>query len=343
MNYRGARGFSIRDMCFGLAALAVVGALVVAGSAGARKRSQLAAAQNQLRWIAGVTTSYAADFEDRMWGLSWREGELPHSTPGLPTIAGSSLMATAVQAIDLLHRRAGRTDIPVPSSWYTAAMYSHLPLLDYLDRDGPDLSFVSPGDKHRLNWTKDPQELHDQGFWQPYQEPWGGAGPVPVAQRRWPYSSSFQTPPVIVSTPVEGSDAVSQGSSHPLYWAPSGATFQGCNLASVAYPAQKVLLHESSSWYTGAEFRYYADPRASINVLTADGSARLLATEGTNHGWRPGSPTSSGHTLFTYEPRIWEGPRPPVGESRMIGRYRFTRGALAGRDFGGPEVDTGQP
>lgn len=335
MTNRPPRAFAIRDLCFGLAALAIAAALVLATTAGARKRAQLAAAQSQLRWIAGVTSSYAADFEDGMWGLSWKAGVV-YPFGGGTAIESTDLRANAMQAIDLLHRRAGRPDMQIPSSWYTAAMYSHLPLLDYLDRDAPDLSFVSPGDKHRLNWTKDPQNLHDEGFWLPYQEE------PTVDAKRWPYSSSFQTPPAIVSAPVQGSDAVSQGSEHRHYNTPGAATFQGCSLASVVYPAQKVLVHESSSWYTGGEFRYYADPRASVNVLAVDGSARLLPTAGTNHGWRPGYPTSSGHTLFNYHARVWEGPPLPAGESRMIGRYRFTRGGLAGRDFGGPEVDTGQ-
>lgn len=103
-------GFAMRDLCFGLAALAVAAALVIAASAGARKRAQLAAAQNQLRWIAGVTTSYAADFEDRIWGLSWKAG-VWYPFAGHTVIQPTDLRANAVQAIDLLHRRAGRPDM----------------------------------------------------------------------------------------------------------------------------------------------------------------------------------------------------------------------------------------
>jgi type II secretory pathway pseudopilin PulG len=336
MSTRRRRAFTLRDLCFGLATLGLAAAIVLAATTGVRKRAQLAAAQNQLRWIAGVTSSYAADFEDRMWGLSWEAGE-PYAFRGGTWVAPTGLIAAAAQATDILDRRAGRTDIPVPFSWYAPAAYSHLPLLDYLERDGPDPAFVSPGDKHRLNWTKDPRELHDKGFWLPYQE-----SPTPET-KRWPYSSSFQAPPAIISAPAVGPDAVRQADTHGRYTAPSATTFQGCELASIAFPAQKVLLHESSSWYTGVEFRYFADPRASVNVLTADGSARLLSTAGANRGWRPEFPTSANPTLFIYEPRVWEGPLLPIGERRLSGQYRYTRGALAGRDFGGPEIDTGQP
>src|SRR5690606_32646480 len=148
-----SRAFTLRDLCFGLAALAVAAALITTATTGARKQARMASAQSQLRWIAGVTSSYAADFDDRMWGLSWQRGALPHSTPGLPTVAASGRTATAVQMVDILRRR-GRPDMPVLSI-YAGAFYSHLPLLDYLDKNAPDLNFVSPGDKHRLNWTKD--------------------------------------------------------------------------------------------------------------------------------------------------------------------------------------------
>src|SRR5690606_6583646 len=151
-----SRAFTLRDLCFGLAALAVAAALMTAATAGARKQARMASAQGQLRWIAGVTSSYAADFDDRLWGLSWQKGVLPHSTPGLPTMAGSGKTAIGVQVIETLHRR-GRPDMRiVPPNWYPGVLYNHIPLLDYLDRDAPDLSFVSPADEHRLNWTKNP-------------------------------------------------------------------------------------------------------------------------------------------------------------------------------------------
>jgi hypothetical protein len=45
---------------------------------------------------------------------------------------------------------------------------------------------------------------------------------------------------------------------------------------------------------------------------------------------------------MTHSPTIWEPPRPPGASGIVDGRIRWTRGGIAGRDFGGPEVDTGQ-
>jgi type II secretory pathway pseudopilin PulG len=337
------RAFTLRELWVGLATLTIAAAILFVTTTGARKRAQLAAAQNQLRWIAGITASYAADFEDRMWGLSWQAGELPHSDPTLPATAPTSLTATRVQAIDILRRR-GRPDMEVPPGWYAPSLYSHLPLLDYLDRSAPDLSFVSPGDKHRLNWTKKPEELHDQGFWQPFQEPYGGSGPVPPEHKRWPYSASLQVPPAMISEPVSGQHAIRSGQTHRMYViSPFDLILKPVAMTSVAYPSQKVLLHESASWYTGTEVRLFAHRSASVNVLVADGSARILATSESNSGWNPQAPTWHVPTYFDYVPSPWEGPSPDPSEVIHAGHYRFTRGGPAGRDFGGPEIDTGQP
>ncbi|MFG0283255.1 MAG: hypothetical protein ACF8R7_02440 [Phycisphaerales bacterium JB039] len=327
------RGFTIRDLCFGLACLAIALALLMAASGQLRKRSQSTTAQNQLRWIAGVTASYVADYQDSLWGLSWRAGET-YPFQGGTTVPSTGMIAAAYQAIDILNRR-GRPDINPPGSWYPAPLYSHLPLLDYLDRDPPDRSFVSPGDKHRFNWTKDPERLHDQGFWLPYQESPG------ATNKRWPYSSSFHVPPAIVTSPYSGSGAVTQGFTHRSWNVPSTVELRPILLSDVVYPAQKVHIHESHSWYHGPQVDSYAYPRARVHVLSADGTAQSLAARDANLGWQPTRPDTAAATIFQYSPSLWEGP--PVPDSLMEARYRFTRGGPTGRDFGGPEVDTGQP
>ena len=59
-------------------------------------------------------------------------------------------------------------------------------------------------------------------------------------------------------------------------------------------------------------------------------------------GFRPNQPTAPLATQFSYSPLWFEPPAIPNG-GIMFGRYRWTRGGLTGRDFGAPEVCTGQP
>jgi hypothetical protein len=39
-----------------------------------------------------------------------------------------------------------------------------------------------------------------------------------------------------------------------------------------------------------------------------------------------------------YEPALWEGPAPAPTDRRILGMYRWTRGGLAGVDFGAREI-----
>src|SRR5690606_11679394 len=110
------RGGTIPELLAGLAALALLATLVIPGAARMRAETRAASSLSQLRWIAGVTSSYAADSADEFWGFWWKAGELPHSTPGLPTLASSDLNAAAVQAIEILHRKADRRDMQVPAA-----------------------------------------------------------------------------------------------------------------------------------------------------------------------------------------------------------------------------------
>src|SRR5690606_20338248 len=109
------RGGTIPELLAGAAALALLGALILPAAARMRAESRTASSLSQLRWIAGVTSSYAADSEDRFWAFSWKAGTLPHSTPGLPTFASTDINAAAVQAIEILHRLGGRADMRVPT------------------------------------------------------------------------------------------------------------------------------------------------------------------------------------------------------------------------------------
>ncbi len=79
-----------------------------------------------------------------------------------------------------------------------------------------------------------------------------------------------------------------------------------------------------------------------------DGSASQRSHDDCNPGWHPQQPTLSSPISFQYAPSSlgWE-PNNAVGTQTAqvvnAGYQRFTRGFLTGRDFGGPEMCTGQP
>jgi hypothetical protein len=306
----------------------------------ARKTARLTVCTANMQQLAVATQSYASDFQDRIFAFTWQPNvEYPFGETRVKRSSTTPTGAAALQAIDILHRRADRSDLQVPGSWIPHVLYTHLVIQDYLAARLPEPTVVCPEDRHRLNWQKDPKELHDQGYWQPYQEPEGGSGPVPPAQKRWPYSASYQTVP----PSYDKNNDIYQAGTHRTYFIPTAAVLGKTNLGSVTFPAMKVHLHDSHQRHMGnKEPRYFAYKDARQPLAFFDGSVRIELTADSNEGWNPNSKTSPVPMRYRYQPSIWESSPPDPSEALVIGHYRWTRGGLQGVDFGANEIDTGQ-
>lgn len=315
-------GFAIPDAAALTIAAALLAALMLAGAT--RHHARAAGTQGQLRWIAGVTQSYAADNQDKLWGLSWSKA----TTPG----AGSELEAAALQIQDIVHRRHSR-DFVASSNWFCTQWYSHMPLADYLDLDLPMIEFVSPEDAVRLPWARDPEGFYLGEYLplQPYPRP---------DTYRWIYSASYQTAPHYSWDPLSGEDAVRSAGTQGTYTIGELARITQRRLADFAFPAQKVHTHAGEQF--APQRIYFGDPAAQVPMLMADGSAAVNRTADANLGWDPLVPRRlETYMRYRYDARTWEAPAPSFEPGALIpGRYRFTRGGPAGRDFGGPEIDT---
>ncbi|MCH7792588.1 MAG: hypothetical protein IID31_09955 [Planctomycetes bacterium] len=344
IHRRGHRGGGFaRVEAAAIGFVVVVGvALMLAVSPSGRRAAMVNRDLANLRQIGAWTFAYGNDYEDVHPSFT----SAPNSQwPALrPT--GFPIPDAAKQAIDIIRRRTGRVTFPLPGNWIPHVLYTHLVLADYLDRQLPDSFLVSSGDRYRMNWLDDPINKHDLGFWQPFQQPTPGSGPVPPSQKRWAYSSSYQTPPAFYD---EGQNhwsgrrpVLSQG-SHNSYYVPSGVVLRGQNMSGIAFPGQKVLFFDNGSWYTSRRAQYYAVETSTASALMCDGGAALRRTAEANQGWRPVRPWAATPTRFIYQPRPWE-PATANGQlsEQLIGYYRWTRGGIMGRDFDGPEIDTGQ-
>ncbi|MFG0285092.1 MAG: hypothetical protein ACF8R7_11770, partial [Phycisphaerales bacterium JB039] len=267
-----------------------------------------------------ATQSYAADYADRIFAFSWQPGvQYPFGAARSPRSASDPMAAGALQAIDILHRRADREDMTVPSQWIPHVLYTHLIIQDYLASRLPEPMVVCPEDRQRRNWQQRPRELFDQGFWLPAQ-------PIPSeANKRWPYSSSYEAVPAS----YDRSNMLHQGASPGTYFAPAGTVFGETRLTSAQFPGGKVHFQDSQQRHLGAE-RFYAYADARVPLLFFDASVRIELTADSNPGWQPNDPQSPEPTRFRYDGDILEG------------HYRWTRGGLAGVDFGAGEIDTGQ-
>ena len=223
-------------------------------------------------------------------------------------------------------------------------LYTHLVLNDYLAQRLPEKMVVSPEDEHRINWQNDPQNLHDQGAWQPFQNPESGA--VPGSAFRWPYSSSYQ----VVVASYDRNQSRWNGTlprispvGHNSFSVPT-TPLGDLRMSMVSFPGSKVHVMDSEGRHTGRVNRYFAHDDAKVVVHMFDGSASFRSTRDANVGWNPTQPNRLvTRRTIAYNPRAWEAPAPDVrNDRRTFPYYRWTRGGLKGIDFEANEINTGQ-
>jgi prepilin-type N-terminal cleavage/methylation domain-containing protein len=351
----GKRGFTLIELLVVIAIIALLIGILLPALAEARRLARLSICQSDESQHGKGQGSYAADFEDRTYSFTWRRGHTESTFSDLraQAVAGPDTAAAAAQAIDILRRRAGRSDIAPIASWIPHVLYTHLVLQDYWASRLPEKVVVCPEDRPRLDWQEDNGKLFDAGFWLPYQ-------PAPSAiNKRWPYSSSYHVVPATYD--VNQSRDINQTSGATVqarlyqggldssqYLIPGNANLGGTRLADVAFPGQKVQLYDEQARHFGQE-RYYAYTDAKAPLLFFDGSVRVIQTREANPGWNPNSPGQNIDTHVVYQPDVWESPvrggpnplPPPNGSEVLPAWYRWTRGGLKGVDVGGSPIPAG--
>jgi prepilin-type N-terminal cleavage/methylation domain-containing protein len=335
------KGFTLIELLVVIAIIALLIGILLPALGEARRAAKLAISLSNLRQFSVAGATYASDFDDRIYAFT----AAPNSTyPDIKALAtGTPLRQAVGQSIDIIRRRTGRDNFPLPSSWIPHVLYTHLVLNDYLAQRLPEKMVVSPEDEHRINWQDDPQNLHDRGAWQPFQNPESGS--VPGSAYRWPYSSSYQV--VVASydknqSRWNGSLQRLSPAAHNSYFVPA-VPLGDLRMSSVSFPGSKVHVQDSEGRHSGRVDRYYAHEDAKVVVHMFDGSAAFRATRDANVGWNPTSPNANRPAVYTFNPRAWEAPNTEPGRpERLKGYYRWTRGGLKGVDFEADEINTGQ-
>lgn len=346
MTQRPVRAFVLVELLALAAVAGVLVALLIVGSSDTRRQARLGDCTANMRGIGDAAAAYGADYAERVWSFSWRKGVNCLAVPGggcQPVVATSDSTAGAYQALDILRRRAGRYDIQQISSWVPHFSYSHLVLADYQSRELPDPTSVCPEDQPRLCWSSDPLAF-DRCECVPFPGPPATCGTN--GGKRWPYSSSYQLPPSWFSADnAQGVvNTISQAGSHNTFMVPSNAPLGRRLLSEVQFPSNKVMLYDTQARHFGPRTAFFAYAEARQPLLFADGAVSVRVAGDANPGGQPNIPSSPNHTIINYfptpAPHDWESPplNGQPSESGLLGRFRFTRGGLRGRDFGGPEI-----
>ncbi|MCA9277765.1 MAG: hypothetical protein H6815_03155 [Phycisphaeraceae bacterium] len=328
-------GFALIELAVVLATCATVLVLLIPALLNMRKEARLATDLGKFHNIAGWTDSYAADFENHFPIFSWQGGETYSAS--LPTLmfAQDDLQAAANQAIEIIRTAGGRSDITQIISWIPHPSYGHLVLAQYADRPLLGTDFVSAADRHRINWTKDPQNKFEVNFWLPYQPVYSGS-----TAKRWPYSASYEFNPAMWDRGAVAHLRVYQTTSTSQYSIPGMADLGPHLRSEMRYPSNKAVVYDKHSRHFDRNGAYFWLPEAKIPVLFGDGSASVRSIADANLSMSPNMPTYTAvSTQATHTPSTWE-PQLPGGAPSMflIDRIRWTRAGLKGRDFGGPVV-----
>lgn len=328
----GRPAFALLDLLTLLALAALVVALLSVMGTRSRRLGQLGESMANLKQYAAGTMSYRADNAEAVWSFSWRPNNIPvNADPDLRAQALSDdLSAASAQAVQILRRRAGRTDITPISAWIPHILFSHLVLADYMGTELPLRFAVSPGDRERLRWANDPAGF-DRGIYTP------NPGTGDNTFKRWPYSSSYELGPSFFS-PDSGTNTVTQANTTTTYQVTASPNTLGRRrLDEVAFPSQKAMVWEQYSRYHAPRATFFMYPESRCPILFVDGSVQARVTSLANRGWNPQTPTNPFPLNMTHTTQAWESGA-SLQSTTVTGYYRWTRRGLLGRDFDGAEV-----
>jgi hypothetical protein len=330
---RTDEGFTVVELVAVIGVSVLLAVCILLAGSDQRRLGRLGDDLVKLKTIGGCVGQYSADNADLCFSFSWVHAQSYQSQYPDLNNATDDVKAAANQAVYILRTRANRPDIPAIPAWIPHIQYSHLVLADYLDQRLPWKVAISSADRDRQNWASDPA-CFDQACFacQP------AVGPE---AKRWPYSGSFQLPTMYYDRSVAGARLNQTGLPHGFYnYYPTTTALGPARMSDVAFPSQKVLMHDINGRHFGTRQPYCTHPEARLPLLMVDGSVPVRSAADANPGWDPNVPSSPTLTMqFTYQPLgCWEPPALNPGGDLVFGRFRYTRQSLFGRDFGGPEV-----
>ncbi len=353
--------FTLIELLIVIAIIALLIAILLPSLADARRAGRLTMCGSNLRQFNTAAGSYAADFDDRIVALSWRNhAEVRSEYDDLRREAARSTydgQAASIQVVGIVRSHTGRftrSDVRRKGQIFPYTLYTPLAMVDYFSGILPDKVMACPEDSVRLDWMSNPEGFPEAFDLVP-SDAQGDHGGNATWRRMWPYSSSYQVNIASVdynaSITKESADAVRVRQNfglHRFYSQPVGHWLGSRRrFHDVRFPAGKVFFNDTHQRHFGRIDLYFAYGDSRQPLLFFDGSVGVRTTADANPGWDPQNQASATPATFSYSPEPWEAPKRDGSRGgsgdRVHGYYRWTRAGLLGIDYGADEPDTGQP
>lgn len=351
---RRAFGFTLIELLVVIAIVALLIGILLPAIANARKVARLLICQNSLKTFGNSLGTYSADFKDTIYSFTWRTHAAndPNYKKADGTLWGAAtndVAAAAQQATTIIAKRGDNPSFingaGLIGGWIPHILYTHLVLQDYLNSRLPESLVVCPEDRQRLSWQLGANEKGWPDNYTPVPEGASATGPG----ARWPYSSSYQYVVASFDRSPDPADRISQdGNSYNLYTVPGGCILGNMKFGENTFPANKVMIYDSVQRHYSKVPSYYAYDDVRTPLLFMDSSVRTMLVKDSNRGWKPANPKGKNPSLINYDAPpagkyAWM-PAPRKGNLDIVpGYFAWTRGGIKGIDFGGTEIDTGQP
>lgn len=316
-----AGGFTLIELLVVIAIIALLIGILLPALSSARGSAMTLKCQVNMRQMGTAAQGYGLDHRDVIPAYNWRFDRYESKYDDMRS-ANNDSVSVRYQAIEILRDRTGITAIPSDSPWFPNLWFTHLHYLDYLTGNPEEPVAACPADSEQVERAETPVGEYLPG----------------LVKRK--FESSYETSMVVNSV-----DRQRRGiyplDQHNRTWSSVQQTDRGPRylatrrFTQVAFSSSKAYMFDTFDRHFAKEAdTLYFEPDSKQPILFFDGAVNVRATKEANLGFQPRNPENPGPTMIKKFFR---------GDELYPGYYRWTRGGLGGIDFGGNEVNTGQP